>query len=83
MAEGRIEISEVLCKGCQLCTTVCPKDLIEISHHRLTPKGYRPAVLTDPNGECTGCAICAMICPDAAITVYRWMAAKEPAPAGA
>jgi 2-oxoglutarate ferredoxin oxidoreductase subunit delta len=73
MAKGRIVVNEELCKGCELCTTVCPKDLIEIATDHFTPKGYHPAALVDPEGECTGCGICAVICPDAAITVYRWV----------
>jgi Fe-S-cluster-containing hydrogenase component 2 len=28
MASGRIEIIDALCKGCELCTQVCPKDLL-------------------------------------------------------
>jgi 2-oxoglutarate ferredoxin oxidoreductase subunit delta len=71
VAKGRILIEEALCKGCELCTTVCPKDLIGLAHDRFTGKGYHPAVLIDPDGACTGCAICSVICPEAAITVYR------------
>lgn len=71
VAKGRIVIDEAMCKGCELCTTVCPKDLITIASDRFTPKGYHPAVLLDPGEDCTGCAICAVICPDAAITVFR------------
>jgi len=73
MAKGRIVVNEELCKGCELCTAVCPKDVIVMAMDRFTPKGYHPAALQDPNGECTGCAICSVICPDAAITVYRWV----------
>jgi 2-oxoglutarate ferredoxin oxidoreductase subunit delta len=36
-----------------------------------TPRGYRPAVLVDPQDTCTGCLLCSTICPDVAITVYR------------
>ena len=79
MAKGRIEVNETLCKGCELCTTVCPKDLISMASDRFTPKGYHPAMLLDPGGDCTGCAICAVICPDAAITVYRWVPADKAA----
>jgi 2-oxoglutarate ferredoxin oxidoreductase subunit delta len=79
MARGRIEVSQALCKGCELCTTVCPKDLISMAMDHFTPKGYHPAVLRDPNGDCTGCAICAVICPDAAITVYRWVPVEKAA----
>jgi 2-oxoglutarate ferredoxin oxidoreductase subunit delta len=73
MAKGRIEVDDGLCKGCELCTTVCPKDVIQMAKDRLTPRGYHPAALVDPNGDCTGCGICAIICPDVAITVYRWV----------
>jgi len=75
MAKGRITVDVERCKGCELCTTVCPKDLVHMAE-TFNAKGYRPAVLIDPDTECTGCAICAVICPDAAITVYRY--AKVP-----
>jgi 2-oxoglutarate ferredoxin oxidoreductase subunit delta len=77
MATGYIEINEELCKGCKLCTTVCPKDLLSMAQDRFTPKGYHPAELLDPERECTGCAICALICPDAAISVYRFVPAEK------
>ncbi len=69
-ARGRIEINSERCKGCELCTTVCPQDVIHLADW-FNAKGYRPAELVDPAGECTGCAVCAVICPDAVITVYR------------
>lgn len=83
MAKGRIEVDETLCKGCALCTLVCPKDLVAMAEERLTLKGYHPAELIDPDGACTGCAICAVICPDAALTVYRYVPAREAVPAAA
>jgi 2-oxoglutarate ferredoxin oxidoreductase subunit delta len=73
MAKGRIVIDEALCKGCELCTTVCPKSVLQMAMDRFTPKGYHPATLVDDDQACTGCAICSVICPEAAITVYRWV----------
>jgi 2-oxoglutarate ferredoxin oxidoreductase subunit delta len=73
---GTIVIDENRCKGCELCTTVCPKDLIHMAD-RFTTRGYHPAVLTDPGVACTGCLLCSTICPDAAITVYREVGAKR------
>jgi len=67
--KGHIEISEEFCKGCELCISFCPKDMISLSD-RLNTSGYLPAAFND-NGECTGCAICAIVCPEVAIEVYR------------
>jgi 2-oxoglutarate ferredoxin oxidoreductase subunit delta len=79
VAKGRILIEEALCKGCELCTTVCPKDLIHLDAERFTSKGYHPAVLIDADGACTGCAICSVICPEAAITVFRMVPVRAAA----
>lgn len=68
---GYVSIDESLCKGCALCTTACPKGLLQMALTRFTGKGYHPAELIDPEGACTGCALCAALCPEAAITVYR------------
>jgi 2-oxoglutarate ferredoxin oxidoreductase subunit delta len=67
---SRITIDEDRCKGCGLCTFVCPQDLVHISEH-FNAKGYRPAVFVDPHGACVGCSNCAMMCPDVAIVVHR------------
>ncbi len=68
---SRIEVMEERCKGCLLCTTVCPKEIIVLSD-RFNQNGYK--VVEVPDGEmekCTGCKSCATICPDYAITVYK------------
>lgn len=70
MARGTVEIDVERCKGCTLCTTVCPKQIL-VMDDSLNAKGYHPAMLEDDHGNCTGCAICAVICPDVCITVYR------------
>ena len=67
--KGSIEIDQELCKGCEICVSFCPKDVISVSD-KLNTAGYLPVVLND-NGECTGCAVCAIVCPEAAIEVYR------------
>ncbi len=71
MAKGTIFIDQDRCKGCGLCPTVCPQDVLVIADSELNSSGYHPVVLVDPDGKCTGCAICAVICPDVCITVYR------------
>ncbi len=75
MARGIIFIDQERCKGCGLCPSVCPQQVIALDLENLNLKGYHPAALIDPEGKCTGCAVCAIICPDVCITVYR-----EPAP---
>ena len=75
MTKGHIVINEAICKGCEFCALVCPQDLIKTADH-FNAKGYRPALLVDPDGRCTGCTLSAMICPDAVITVYREVKVK-------
>ncbi len=77
---GTIVIDDNRCKGCELCTFVCPKKVIDMADY-FTPRGYRPARLSDPKGECTGCLLCSTICPDVAITVYREAKQTSAAPA--
>ena len=67
--KGRIVVSELYCKGCELCVTECPQHVMALDQERITPKGYHPAELISEG--CTGCGICAIVCPEAAITVYR------------
>ena len=66
---AKIEIDEMRCKGCGLCTIVCPHKLIQLSDY-ITLQGYTPAVMSDQD-RCTGCALCAEICPDVAIMVFK------------
>ena len=67
--KGHVVVSELYCKGCELCVGACPQDTLRLSSDRITSKGYHPAEMA--NDGCTGCAICAVVCPEAAITVYR------------
>ena len=72
---GKIIIDAERCKGCTLCVTVCPHNVIIISD-KANSKGYFPAQSTGP--DCTGCANCAIVCPDCAIEVYRDKADGKP-----
>jgi 2-oxoglutarate ferredoxin oxidoreductase subunit delta len=73
--KGWIEVSELYCKGCELCVAACPQHVMSLDLLRLTPKGYHPVQLT--TGGCTGCAICALVCPESALTVYREASARQ------
>ncbi len=60
-------IEETMCKGCGLCVSVCPKNVLEISK-KVNSKGYFPAHQARPD-DCIKCAICCTMCPDVAITI--------------
>ena len=75
MSRGSITLDQSRCKGCSLCTAVCPQGVLEIDREALNAAGYHPAQLVDPDEKCTGCAVCALICPDVCITVFRAPAA--------
>ena len=68
-AKGWIEVSELYCKGCDLCVDACPPKVLALDMDVLTSKGYHPVKLIKDG--CTGCTICAIVCPEAALTVYR------------
>ncbi|MEI8356184.1 MAG: 4Fe-4S binding protein [Deltaproteobacteria bacterium] len=67
---ARIEIDEQRCKGCGLCTIICPKQLI-ILCSKVNNLGYTVAVFDPSAINCTGCTLCAEICPDVAIKVFK------------
>ncbi len=74
---SRIVIRKDRCKGCLLCTTVCPKELL-VQSNQFNNQGFKVITLIDERAEeCIGCGFCAEICPDCAITVYRSKKKKE------
>lgn len=71
-AKGKVTFNEDRCKGCELCTTVCPTKIVVINKEKINVKGYHPATVIEME-KCIGCANCALICPDTVITVERIM----------
>lgn len=65
-----VTFNEDRCKGCGLCETVCPKQIVKMAADRTNAKGFHPAAVTN-QAECIGCAFCAQICPDCVITVEK------------
>ncbi|HHY14404.1 MAG TPA: 4Fe-4S binding protein [Thermoanaerobacterales bacterium] len=58
------------CKGCELCTIVCPVNIILMDKSQTNAQGFHPATVKEQD-KCTSCGSCARICPDIVITVYR------------
>lgn len=71
MAKGKVTFKEDICKGCELCTTVCPVNIVVMDRSKINAKGYNPATVFEMD-KCIGCANCATICPDVVITVERY-----------
>jgi 2-oxoglutarate ferredoxin oxidoreductase subunit delta len=69
MAKGKVTINEVICKGCGLCVSVCPKKVLELSKTKIILAGYNPAEMV--SDDCIACTICAKMCPDCAIVVEK------------
>jgi 2-oxoglutarate ferredoxin oxidoreductase subunit delta len=67
--KGAIVVDREHCKGCELCISACPTDVIRMEKN-VNSKGYHFAYMENPDA-CTGCANCAVVCPDGVITVYR------------
>lgn len=58
------------CKGCGLCVSVCPKQILRLDESITNIKGYHPSYIIDQD-TCIACGNCARICPDSVITVQR------------
>ena len=69
MSMGRPAIDRQLCKGCELCVTTCPENILAMSED-LNDIGL-PYVYCCDVDRCTGCTLCAIICPEPAIEVWR------------
>jgi 2-oxoglutarate ferredoxin oxidoreductase subunit delta len=73
--KGWIEVDELYCKGCDLCVTACPPQVLSLDMEHLTLKGYHPVQIISEG--CTGCGICSIVCPEAALTVFRQAPARR------
>lgn len=64
-----VTIERNRCKGCELCTHACPKQVLAMSKD-INDKGYFYSTVAAQE-KCVGCRFCAMVCPDVAITVAQ------------
>lgn len=67
---AKVTFNEDLCKGCSLCVSVCPKNILQLAPGRLNSKGHQPAEIIDQDA-CIACTFCGMICPDNVITIEK------------
>ena len=67
---ARANFNTERCKGCELCTGVCPKGIVVMDAVNFNSKGFHPAMVKDME-KCIGCAFCATVCPDCVIEVER------------
>lgn len=68
--KGWITIDDNFCTGCGYCVHFCPRDCIDITNDKLSPRGYPLAVFVNPD-RCTACGVCNWMCPAWAIEVYE------------
>lgn len=69
MARGKVELRVDICKACELCVSVCPRNCLAIDQEAVNAKGYHPIKYTVDT--CIACGNCAIICPDGVINVYK------------
>ncbi|MFW5980830.1 MAG: indolepyruvate ferredoxin oxidoreductase subunit alpha [Halanaerobiaceae bacterium] len=65
----KVIIDKERCKGCKLCLSVCPVEIIQLSDDT-NSYGYNTAEVIEQK-ECLSCGNCARICPDLAIKVFK------------
>lgn len=65
---NRLMIDKDRCKGCGLCVTVCPKQILYLDNSAVNALGYHPVAAND---GCIACGFCSTICPDVVFAIYR------------
>jgi 2-oxoglutarate ferredoxin oxidoreductase subunit delta len=65
LTKGIVTVIKDRCKGCKLCITYCPRNVLRMSETFNTKGYYYPEVQED--GVCVNCHFCEVLCPDFAI----------------
>ncbi len=73
--EYKVVINAELCKGCELCVSVCPQHCLAMGKD-LNTAGSHYAIAVRAE-HCSGCKRCAIICPDAVIMIEAKDEKKE------
>lgn len=69
---GEISIISTRCKGCGICKTYCPRDVLRMSS-AFNAKGYHFPEVSQP-AACLACGLCQIMCPEFAIYVLETVA---------
>ena len=64
-----VEIDDELCKGCEICSDLCPRNVLAPSK-ALSKRGYYLPVAVKKD-KCTGCRQCELMCPEMAILISK------------
>ena len=70
LAKGKVVIKAERCKACELCVSVCPKNILKIDEVEINKQGYHPVCIVSEE-ECIACGSCGLMCPDGVINVYK------------
>ena len=70
LAKAKVIIKRDRCKGCEICISVCPKNILAIDDVEVNINGYHAVKIVDES-ECIACASCGIMCPDGAINIYK------------
>lgn len=66
--QGKVTFDYEKCKGCLLCVSFCPVNILSLDKNTINKSGYNVIQVSDMS-KCIGCSQCALMCPDSVITV--------------
>ncbi|NJP40184.1 4Fe-4S binding protein [Oscillospiraceae bacterium HV4-5-C5C] len=65
---GDVAVRTDRCKGCGLCASFCPKQVLAVDPGKLSERGFPLCQVIQPDA-CIGCGFCYSVCPDLAISL--------------